>query len=98
MKSPKENGRDIGHAQGRAGVPALGLLHGIHGKKPDAVGPIPQVLVAGYRNCLDGRSGGGVSHDWRFLFRDQTGKEFSIGFAAIPIEVFCYLGVRDAKP
>src|ERR1700726_1934286 len=66
---PEENGRDICHAQGRARMTALGLLHGIHGKKPDAVGHIPQVLVAGLGDCLDGRSGRGVSHDWRFLVR-----------------------------
>ena len=60
---PEQNGRDVGHAHGRAGMAALGLLHGIHGKKPDAVGHVPQVLVAGLGNRLDGRSGRGVSHD-----------------------------------
>ena len=66
---PEQNGRDVGHAHRRAGMTALGLLHGIHGEKPDAVGHIPQVLVAGLRDCLDGRSGRGVSHDYRFLVR-----------------------------
>jgi len=32
---------------------AVGLLHGIHGKKPDAIGHAPQVLVAGLKDCLD---------------------------------------------
>jgi hypothetical protein len=60
---PKENGRDVGHAHGRAGMAALGLLHGIHGKKPDAVGHIPQVLVAGFGNRLDGGMGRSFSHN-----------------------------------
>ena len=49
----EENGRDVGHAHRRAGMAALGLLHGIHGKKPDAVGQVPQVLVAGLGDRLD---------------------------------------------
>jgi hypothetical protein len=53
------NGRDVGHAHGRAGMTAFGLLHGIHGKKPDAVGHVPKVLVARLGDCLGGRS---VSH------------------------------------
>jgi hypothetical protein len=48
---------------------AIGLLYGIHGEKPDAVGHIPQVLVAGLWDRLDGRSGRGVGHDWGFLLR-----------------------------
>jgi hypothetical protein len=48
---------------------AFGLLHGVHGKKPYAVGHIPQVLVAGLGDRLDGRTGLGVSHDWSFLLR-----------------------------
>ena len=66
----EENGRDVGHAHRRAGMAALGLLHGVHGQKPDAVGQIPQVLVAGLRDRLDRRSGGDVSHDWRLLLRE----------------------------
>jgi hypothetical protein len=42
---------------------ALGLLHGVHREKPDAVGQIAQVLVAGFGNRLDGRSCRGFSHD-----------------------------------
>ena len=48
----------------------FGLLHGVHGKKPYAVGHVPQVLVAGLGNCLDGWIGRYVSHDWRLLFRE----------------------------
>jgi hypothetical protein len=65
----EENGRDVGHAHGRAGMTAFGLLHGIHRKKPYAVGHIPQMLVAWLGNCLDGRSGRRISHDHRFLVR-----------------------------
>ena len=32
---PKENSRDVGQAEGRAGMTTVGLLYGIHGKKPD---------------------------------------------------------------
>jgi hypothetical protein len=56
-----ENGGDVGHAEGRAGMAALGLLHGIHGKKPNAVGHVPQVLVAGPGNRLDHRVARSVS-------------------------------------
>src|SRR4030081_3709840 len=52
---------------------AVGLLHGIHGKKPDAVGHVPQVLVAGLGNCLDNGGWGGVSHNWKgAVSRDST--------------------------
>src|ERR1700688_5017849 len=55
---------------------AVGLLHGIHGKKPDAVGHIPQVLVAGLGNCLDGGGWGGVSHNWKVpVSRDRPKEE-----------------------
>ena len=67
---PEENGRDVGHAHGRARMTAFGPLHRVHGKKPYAVGHIPQVLVAGLGNCLDGRNGRHISHDCRFLFRE----------------------------
>ena len=53
---PEQHGRDVGHAHRRAGMAALGLLHGIHRKKADAVGHVPQMLVAGLGNRLDGRS------------------------------------------
>jgi hypothetical protein len=66
---PEKNGRDVGHAHRRAGMTAFGLLHGIHGKKPDAIGHIPQVLIAGLGDRFDGLRGRGVSHDWSFLFQ-----------------------------
>jgi hypothetical protein len=33
-----ENGRDVGHAHRRAGMAAVGVLHRVHGEKPNAVG------------------------------------------------------------
>src|ERR1700722_20322467 len=55
---------------------ALGLLHGVHGEKADAIGHIPQMLIAGFGNRLDGRVGGSFSHDCWFLLRwiDRWGK------------------------
>jgi hypothetical protein len=41
---------------------AIGLFHGIHRKKPNAVGHIPKVLVPGLGNRLDSRSISDVSH------------------------------------
>jgi hypothetical protein len=49
---------------------AFGLLHGIHGKKPDAIGHIPQMLIAGLGDRFDGLRGRGVSHEWSFLFQE----------------------------
>jgi hypothetical protein len=62
-KIPVENGRNVGHAQGRAGMTTFGLLNGIHGKEADAVGHIPQVLVAWLGHRLDSCSGRSVGHD-----------------------------------
>jgi hypothetical protein len=67
---PEKNGRDVGHAHRRAGMTAFGLLHGIHGKEPNAIGHIPQVLIAGLEDRFDGLRGRGVSHDWNFLFQE----------------------------
>jgi hypothetical protein len=79
---PKENGRDVGHAHGRAGMAAFGLLHCVHGKKADAVCHVPQVLVARLGDRFDGRSGCSISHDCRFLFREiDRGKGSGRGFA-----------------
>ena len=61
---------------------AFGLLHGIYGKKPDAIGHIPQVLIAGLGDRFDGLRGRGVSHDWSFLFQKiDGGKGVGRGFA-----------------
>ena len=77
-----ENGRDVGHAHRRAGMAAVGVLHGVHGQRPDAVGQIPQMLVAGLGDRLDGRSGRDVSHDWRLLLREiGWGGRLRHGFA-----------------
>src|SRR5258708_1448882 len=84
---------------------ALGLLHGIHGKKPDAVGHIPQVLVARLGNRLDGRSGGRVSHDCGSCFARSTGgrglsrapKPVAILLEMVPL-VPCARGARNSKP
>jgi hypothetical protein len=54
---------------------AFGLLHGIHGKKPDAIGHIPQMLIAGLGDRFDGLRGRGVSHDWSFLFQKIDRRE-----------------------
>jgi hypothetical protein len=79
----------------------VGLLYGIHGKKPDAVRHVPQVLVAGLGDCLDGPSRGDVSHDWRFLFREiDRGKGSGRGVAGAQTDgdparnVCCLLGDR----
>jgi hypothetical protein len=48
---------------------AVCLLHGVHGKKTDAIGHIPQVLIPRLGDCLAGRSGRCVRHDLRFLLR-----------------------------
>jgi hypothetical protein len=86
---------------------ALGLLHGIHGKKPDAIGHIPQVLIAGLGDRFDGLRGRGVSHDWSFLFqkidRSEGGWQTLRGRPkAIRLECFrCrahWLVARDSKP
>jgi hypothetical protein len=53
-------------------VAAVGLLDGVHGEEPDAVGHIPQVLIAGLWDGLDGR---GISHDWRFLLCEIDRRE-----------------------
>jgi hypothetical protein len=82
-----KNGRDVGHTQGRAGMAAFGLLHGIHRKKPDAVGHIPQVLIAGFGDGLDDRSGRGISHDWRLLLDEiDLGRGYSSGFVSAKTE------------
>jgi hypothetical protein len=87
---------------------AVGLLHGIHGKKPDAVGHVPQVLVAGLRDCLDDGGWGGVSHNWKVpVSRDrpkeevwrsfavtQTGDDLTRNVSADRAPI----GARDSKP
>jgi hypothetical protein len=77
---PEENGRDVGHAHGRAGMTAFGLLHGVHGKKPDAVGHVPQVLISGLGYRFDGRSGCGVSHDGA----ESTGECKDVAASGVP--------------
>ena len=37
VSAPQRNG-DVGHAHGRARVAGVGLLHGIHGKRPNRIG------------------------------------------------------------
>ena len=59
----EENGRDVGHPHRRAGMSALGLLHGIHRQETDAVGHVPQVLVARLGHRLENRGGGNVGHE-----------------------------------
>src|SRR4051812_30809300 len=63
---------------------ALGLLNGVHGEKPDAVGHITQVLVTGLGNRLDGRSGRDVSHDWRLLLREIDQGETVLQVSSAP--------------
>jgi hypothetical protein len=86
---------------------AFGLLHGIHGKKPDAIGHIPQVLIAGLGDRFDGLQGRGVSHDWSFLFQEidrgeggwqrlrgaQTGRRSDWNVSVVALIV-----ARDSKP
>jgi hypothetical protein len=87
---------------------AFGLLHGIHGKKPDAIGHIPQVLIAGLGDRFDGLRGRGVSHDWSFLFQEIDRREGGLGrgFAGAQtgrrsdwnVSVIALIVARDSKP
>jgi hypothetical protein len=41
----EQDGGDVGHAHGRAGMPALGLLHGVHGQEADAIRHVAEMPV-----------------------------------------------------
>ena len=63
----EQDGRDIRHSHRRAGVAALGALHGIHGEEADAVRHVAQGLVPRGRNGLRrGLIGAGFSHETSF--------------------------------
>ncbi len=59
QEPPEQHGGDIGRPHGQAGVPALRLLHRIHGKRPDGVGHALVLRgVAACGGCGGGRSSG----------------------------------------
>ena len=39
-KAREQHGGDIGHAHGHAGMAGIGLLHGVHGQRPDRIGHV----------------------------------------------------------
>ena len=58
----EEDGGDISHAHGHAGMAGLGLLHGVHGKRPDGIchAVMPGAAVRngfGIAQCSGGRWG-----------------------------------------
>ncbi len=49
QEAREQHGGDIGHAHGHAGMAGIGLLHGVHGQRPDGIG---HVLMGRFRQRL----------------------------------------------
>jgi hypothetical protein len=40
QEAAEQHGGDVGHAHRHAGMAGIGLLHGVHGERPDGVGHV----------------------------------------------------------
>ena len=59
----EQDGGDVGHAHGRAGMPALGLLHGVHGQEADAIRHVAEMPVTRCGHGLRRGLSTAISHE-----------------------------------